>query len=529
MTDEQVLEAARAAHGRHDWAAAREAFRVADDLTTDDLESLATACWWLGEVDEYAALSAELHRRLLGLDRRVQAAVVAFELGYTESVRGREDLGAGWMARARRLLEEQPEAPERGLLLAADAQQAVAVNDLDTADRLAREALAAGEQHGLPTVVALARLLCGCVAVHQGRTAQGLRDIDEAMLPVQMGQVAPEWVGSLYCDTMSLCFELLDLPRARRWTTLTERWLAGRTPAVMFTGICRVHRAQLRVVQGEWSRAEEEARQAAADLEVLDVTVAAEAHYCLGELHRFRGALDAADAAYRRAHELGRDPLPGMALLCLKRGRPSVAASILDAALAAQPRPLLRAPLLTGRAEVCLALGDPVRATAHLDELSGIADAYASPGWQAEVLRWRGAVLLARRRPAEAVGELREAQARWRRMGAPYQVGRIALDLAEAYEQMGDHNTARRERDSAAVAMRGLGVSDGPAPDLGGLTSRELEVLAAVADGSSNREVSHTLHISESTVARHLANVYLKTGAASRTAAVAWARERDLL
>jgi hypothetical protein len=178
------------------------------------------------------------------------------------------------MARARRLLEEQPEAPERGFLLVADAHQAVAARDFDTAGRLAREALATGEQHGLSTVVALARFLCGFVAVHQGRTAEGLRDVDEAMLPVQAGQVAPEWVGSLYCDTMSLCFELLDLPRAQRWTTLTERWLAGQTPAVMFTGICRVHRAQLRVVHGEWARAEEEARQAAADLEPLDVAVA---------------------------------------------------------------------------------------------------------------------------------------------------------------------------------------------------------------------------------------------------------------
>jgi DNA-binding CsgD family transcriptional regulator len=529
MTDDQALEAARAACGRRDWAAAREKYRAAGELGTEDLESLATASWWLGEVEEYAVVSAELHRHLLGLDRPVEAALVAFELGYTEVVRGREDVGVGWMARARRLLEEQPEAPERGFLLAADAQQAVAAGDLDTADRLARQALATGEQHGLSTVVALARFLCGCVAVHQGRTVQGLRDVDEAMLPVQAGLVAPEWVGSLYCDTMSLCFELLDLPRAQRWTTLTERWLAGHKPAVMFTGICRVHRAQLRVVHGEWARAEEEARQAAADLEPLDVAVAGEAHYCLGELHRLRCEIDAAETAYRRAHELGRDPLPGMALLCLQRGRRQVAASILDAALAAQPRPLLRAPLLAARAEVCLAEDDPAGAVAYLDELARIADAHASPGWQAESLRWCGAVLLARGRPAEAVRKLREAQARWRRMDAPYQVCRIALDLAVAYEALDDRDTARRERESAAAVLTRLGVPDGSSPDLAGLTPRELEVLAAVADGRSNREAARALHISESTVARHLANVYLKTGASSRTAAVAWARGRGLL
>ncbi len=528
MTDEQALEAARAACGRHDWAAAREGFRAAGEVGVEDLESLATACWWLGEVEEYAVASADLHRLLLGLGRPVEAALVAFELGYTEAVRGCEDVGVGWMARARRLLEEQPEAPERGFLLTADAQQALAAGDLETAARLAREALETGEQHGLSTVVALARFLCGCVAVHQGQTAQGLRDVDEAMLPVQAGQVDSKWVGSLYCDTMSLCFELLDLPRAQRWTTLTERWLAGHTPAVMFTGICRVHRAQLRVVHGEWARAAEEAQQAAADLEPLDVAAAGEAHYCLGELHRLRGDLDAAERAYRHAHELGRDPLPGMALLCLQRGRRQVAGSILDAALAAQPRPLLRAPLLAARAEVCLAGEDLEGATAYLDELARIADAYASPGWQAEALRWRGAVLLARGRPAEAVRELREAQARWRRMDVPYQVCRIALDLAVAFETLGDRDTARRERQSAAAVLARLGVRD-RSPHLGGLTPREQEVLAAIADGRSNREAARALRISESTVARHLANVYLKTGSSSRTAAVAWARGRNLL
>ena len=257
-----------------------------------------------------------------------------------------------------------------------------------------------------------------------------LRAVDEAMLPVRAGEVAPEWVGLLYCDTMSLCFELLDLPRARRWTTLTERWCAGYAPAVMFTGICRVHRAQLRIVQGDWARAETESRQAARDLEGLDVGVAGEAHYCLGELHRLKGDLAAAEADYRRAHELGRDPLPGTALLCLLRGRRQVAASILDAALAAQTRPLLRAPLLSARVEVCLDGEGPEAATPYLHELVRIAETHTSPGWQAEALRWRGAVLLARGRAGEAVPQLRAAQERWRRMDAPYQVSRIGLDLA---------------------------------------------------------------------------------------------------
>lgn len=531
MTDDPVLASARAACGRHDWASAREAFRAAGELSTEDLGRLATACWWLGEVDEYVEASARAHRRLLEAGLPVQAALVALELGYTEVVRGREDNGVGWMARARRLFDETPDAPERGYLLALDAGLALEAGDLDAAGRLAGEALALGEEHALATVAALARFLRGVVAIHRGQVAQGLRDVDEAMLPVQAGEVAPEWVGLLYCDTISLCHDLRDLPRARRWTTLTERWLEGYAPAVMFTGICRVHRAQLRVLHGEWVRAEEEARQAAADLEPLDVGVAGEAHYCLGEVHRLRGDLASAETAYRRAHELGRDPLPGMALLALPRRRGHIAASVLDAALATESRPLRRAPLLAARVEVCLARDDRRGATAHLSELEEIALAHDSPGWKAEVLRWRGASLLARGRAAEAVGPLREAQARWRQMDVPYQVCRIAHDLALAYEALGDRETARREREAAAAALERLGAAEpaGDPPDLGGLTPRELEVVAAVADGRTNQQVARALGISERTVARHLANVYLKTQVGSRTGAVAWAHERGLI
>lgn len=532
MTHHQALTAAREACARQDWPTALERFRVVgEDLATDDLASLATACWWLGEVDEYAVVSARLHRRLLEEGELVRAALVAFELGYTELVRGHEDAGAGWTARARRLFDEVPEAPERGFLSVVDAEAAMLAGDPGTAAQLAAEALELGEEHDVPTLVALGRLVAGVAAVHLGQVEQGLRSVDEAMLPVGEGTVEPQWVGLIYCTTIGLCHDLFDPPRAQRWTALTERWCAGHAPAVLFSGICRVHRAELRLVHGEWTRAEEEARRSVEDLARLDVGVTAEAHYNLGELHRLRGDLDAAESAYRRAHELGRDPLPGLALVNLARGRQQVAASVLDAALATQGSPLLRAPLLAARVEVALAGTAPDEATPYLEELTAVARSHASPGWTAEAHRWTGAVLLAQGHAAEAVGELREACRRWQAMDAPYRVCRVRLDLARAYEVLGDHDTAARERDHASRVLHQLGAPEPapPPPDLGGLTAREVEVVAAIADGRSNREAARALHISESTVARHLANVYLKTDVTSRTGAVAWARARGLL
>ena len=62
----------------------------------------------------------------------------------------------------------------------------------------------------------------------------------------------------------------------------------------------------------------------------------------------------------------------------------------------------------------------------------------------------------------------------------------------------------------------------------GALTAREREVLDLVASGATNAVVAQTLIISESTVKKHLDNIYAKLGVGSRTAAVDLARGREV-
>lgn len=61
------------------------------------------------------------------------------------------------------------------------------------------------------------------------------------------------------------------------------------------------------------------------------------------------------------------------------------------------------------------------------------------------------------------------------------------------------------------------------------LTPRELEILALVAEGRSNREISGQLYISAKTVSVHVSNILAKLGAGGRTEAAAMARRRGLL
>ena len=61
------------------------------------------------------------------------------------------------------------------------------------------------------------------------------------------------------------------------------------------------------------------------------------------------------------------------------------------------------------------------------------------------------------------------------------------------------------------------------------LTERELEVLALLAEGLTNREIGQTLVIAKGTVKAHAASIYGKLDVHNRTSAVARARELGLL
>jgi len=60
-----------------------------------------------------------------------------------------------------------------------------------------------------------------------------------------------------------------------------------------------------------------------------------------------------------------------------------------------------------------------------------------------------------------------------------------------------------------------------------GLSERELEVLLLVARGMSNHQIAISLHLSEATVKRHLANIYPRIGVSSRGEAVRKALSRN--
>jgi DNA-binding NarL/FixJ family response regulator len=304
-------------------------------------------------------------------------------------------------------------------------------------------------------------------------------------------------------------------------------------------GVCRVHRAQLFQVQGAWEQAESEAARVCEELADFDRATTAEGYYELGEVRRLRGDLPGAEEAFRQAHARGREPQPGLALLRLAQGRVDEAHVSIETALSAGPQDALsRAWLCVACVEVSLAAGRIDMARTACEELKAAASHFGSSLLTAAAEQADGAVLIAEGDAAVALQVLRSACLRWQRLNVPYEVARTRVQLTRAYEALGDRSAAGLELEAAAQVFRSLGAEvdlraierrrqrEGNAGH--GLTERELEILALVSDGRSNRDIAVALTISEKTVARHLTNIYTKLGLTSRTEAARFAFENGL-
>lgn len=545
----EALQAAREAYGRRDWPRARERFaalQASGALSAEDLYAWSDAAWWVGDVEESLAACTQAYRLHIGADRPRPAARAAIDIAILLFLRGDEALGSGWLGRAQHLLEDQLEGAEHGLLLYLTEVEAP-LGGIAPYEGAGLEALVThaervrkiGLRHGDPNLVAGGLLGAGRALVKAGRVAQGLAMLDEAMLAVLSDDLRPEWAGNIYCHLMSAAHELADIRRLVEWTEATARWLETMPAAVVFTGICRVHRSQVHQLRGGWAQAEREVAQACVDLAEIDVSAAAEANYQVGEIRRLRGDLAGAEEAYRGAHRLGRDPQPGVALLRLAQARLDAASASIRAALVAESADrLARARLCAAQVEIALAADDLVVARKACEELEDIAVTYGTTGLQVMARHARGAVLLAGGQHEEALPVLRDACRRWQDLEAPYDCARTRVLLAAAYDALGDVDAAGRELDAAAEMFGRLGAQPDARqvaalrpgrPDLpGGLTAREAEVLVLVAGGRTNRDIAAELVLSQKTVARHLSNIFTKLDVSSRTAAAAYAYEHGL-
>jgi DNA-binding CsgD family transcriptional regulator len=160
----------------------------------------------------------------------------------------------------------------------------------------------------------------------------------------------------------------------------------------------------------------------------------------------------------------------------------------------------------------------------------------------------RGECARARGRSETAAWE--DAARRFGELSQPYRAAYAEMRAAEARALAGTpaRQIAEQLRRAHAVALE-LGITpfrkeveslarrtgitlgarerDDVAEELG-LTERELEVLALLADGRTNREIARELFITDKTASAHVSHILTKLGVANRAAAAAGAQRLGL-
>ena len=182
------------------------------------------------------------------------------------------------------------------------------------------------------------------------------------------------------------------------------------------------------------------------------------------------------------------------------------------AAAATRTRPVECAMLLGARAEAGRAAGRSVPAA-----FERAAQAFEELGRPepAAVMLWRAA-------EAHVGAGDREAAA-----AAAVAADEIAIRLGAGWLRGEVEGLAARAR--LALEMEPAGIDEEPEDEDGfGLTSRERQVLALVAEGATNREIGAQLYMAEKTASVHVSRILSKLNVRSRTEAAAVAHRHNL-
>jgi len=537
------LERARESFRLRAWPEAYRAFSDADragPLVASDLELLATAAYLLGRDADYLKALERAHLAHLDAGDCQRSARCAFWLGYRSVFRGETGQATGWFGRAQRLVErEARQSVEQGYLMVPVAEHHLGTGDSEAAYAAGESGAEIGERFGDGDLVAMARHQQGRARLQQGRLKEGLALLDETMVLVVSGRLSPVVTGLMYCSVVQKCQMVYALDRAGEWTAALAAWCDEQPEMVAFSGLCRVHRAEVLQLRGAWREAVAEARRGCERAQDNQQAAAA-AYYQLGEVYRLQGDLAPAEQAYRAASLRGLEPHPGLALLRLAQGHAETAAAAIRSAVKVTTQEWQRARLLPACVEILLASGDLPGAKAACTELDELARGFDADALSALAAQARGAVELAEDHPDRALLSLRSAAEVWKKIDAPYLLAAVRVLMGLSYRALGDDEGAELELDAARTCFDELGATsdlrriDRLARPIAndrthGLSARELEVLRLIAAGMTNKAIASLLFVSERTIDRHVSNIFAKVGVSSRAAATAHAYEHKLL
>ena len=454
------LSDARSAYERRDWRGAFELLTAAErrsPLAPEDAELLAEAARWAREYSAMIDALEQAEARYERVGKRGLAARAALSLCLEHFVRNSLSEAGGWLGRASRLLEDEPECSAHGYLQWSLGRAAWENEDSESALGNAREATAIGRRLGDIDLEALGLHDEGHVLIARGDVDAGRALVDEAA--VMGGAASNRFItGMVYCGAIWAYRNMADWRRAGEWTDASLRW-CERESLSGFPGLCRFHRAEVRRLRGELDNAERDALDAIEELTPANLIATGWALTELGEIRRRRGDQSGAREAFRRAQELGGLPQPGLALLLLDEGKPDAAlASITDAlAQMVGVHKEDRGSVLPAAVTIALAAGRVDRARDALAELESWGRSFNTTAALASVAEARGQMRLANGDAKAAIPSLREACRMWCEIDAPFEAARARIIIAGALRMGGHESNAMEELEAALSVFERLG------------------------------------------------------------------------
>ena len=161
----------------------------------------------------------------------------------------------GWVARARRLLEQADDEAGRGWVVLDDA---LGGSDLEVQRSQYLEAIDVARRTGDHDLECDATASLGMMLVFSGQVDEGMAHLDEALAAICGGDVSelPVVEGCL-CGLITACERTHDVTRAEEWLRAAEQ-VMRRDNLLAVAGHCRAHYAGILVAAGRWADAEDE-------------------------------------------------------------------------------------------------------------------------------------------------------------------------------------------------------------------------------------------------------------------------------
>lgn len=425
-------------------------------LTGKQHEIMGFSLWWLGHHDRIISRFEQAYSTFMTEGDSQGAASAALELAELHAHSLAADVAAGWVKRAERLLEGDDESSARGYLLRWQAVEAFEKeHDLDLAISRSEKVAEIGRANMDGNLEVLALQDQGRFLVAAGRLDEGMPLMDEAMIAAVAGDVTPINVGRSYCNMLAVCDQTGDIRRAAEWTKTAEEW-CQESESSPYPGICRIFKAEMMWLNGDWVGAESEVMRASGELG-LYTDISGEAWYQFGVMRVRTGDYEGAEEAFQEALTRGREPVPGYAYVLQHQGLAESAVDVLQRSLSdPSVSKLDRARFLPALAELSLEQGDIETSRRAVDELQEIGQLARSDYFLAQAAHRRGLIELMEE-PSTAINSLREAVKAFTKLHLPYESAKARSDLAKAYIADGAQAMATLELKSAKAEFERLG------------------------------------------------------------------------